>query len=148
MTIEIERKFLVKNLDFIKESFKKTNIIQGYLTKDPLRTVRVRIEDNMAFLTIKGKSSKDGISRLEIEKPISLKEAKILIKICLPDLIKKVRYMIKKNDSIFYVDVFKEKNNGLIIAEIELDSIDSLYPVPYWLGEEVTGQTMYYNSQL
>ena len=148
MTIEIERKFLVKNLDFIKESFKKTNIIQGYLSKDPLRTVRVRIEDNMAFLTIKGKSSKDGISRLEIEKPISLKEAKILIKICLPDLIKKVRYMIKKNDSIFYVDVFKEKNNGLIIAEIELDSIDSLYPVPYWLGEEVTGQTMYYNSQL
>ena len=148
MTIEIERKFLVKNLDFIKESFKKTNIIQGYLSKDPLRTVRVRIEDNMAFLTIKGKSSKGGISRLEIEKPISLKEAKILIKICLPDLIKKVRYMIKKNDSIFYVDVFKEKNNGLIIAEIELDSIDSLYPVPYWLGEEVTGQTMYYNSQL
>ena len=148
MTIEIERKFLVKNLDFIKESFKKTNIIQGYLSKDPLRTVRVRIEDNMAFLTIKGKSSKGGISRLEIEKPISLKEAKILIKICLPDLIKKVRYMIKKNDYIFYVDVFKEKNNGLIIAEIELDSIDSLYPVPYWLGEEVTGQTMYYNSQL
>ena len=148
MTIEIERKFLVKNLDFIKESFKKTNIIQGYLSKDPLRTVRVRIEDNMAFLTIKGKSSKGGISRLEIEKPISLKEAKILIKICLPDLIKKVRYMIKKNDSIFYVDVFKEKNNGLIIAEIELDSIDSLYPVPYWLGEEVTGQTRYYNSQL
>ena len=148
MTIEIERKFLVKNLDFIKESFKKTNIIQGYLSKDPLRTVRVRIEDKMAFLTIKGKSSKDGISRLEIEKPISLKEAKILINICLPDLIKKVRYMIKKNDSIFYVDVFKEKNNGLIIAEIELDSIDSLYPVPYWLGEEVTGQTRYYNSQL
>ena len=148
MTIEIERKFLVKNLDFIKESFKKTNIIQGYLSKDPLRTVRVRIEDKMAFLTIKGKSSKDGISRLEIEKPISLKEAKILIKICLPDLIKKVRYMIKINDYIFYVDVFKEKNNGLIIAEIELDSIDSLYPVPYWLGEEVTGQTMYYNSQL
>ena len=148
MTIEIERKFLVKNLDFVKESYKKTNIIQGYLTKDPLRTVRVRIEDNMAFLTIKGKSSKDGITRLEIEKPISLKEAKILIKICLPDLIKKVRYMIKKNDSIFYVDVFKEKNNGLIIAEIELDSIDSLYPVPYWLGEEVTGQTRYYNSQL
>jgi len=148
MTIEIERKFLVKNLDFIKESFKKTNIIQGYLSKDPLRTVRVRIEDNMAFLTIKGKSSKDGITRLEIEKPISLKEAKILIKICLPYLIKKVRYMIKKNDYIFYVDVFKEKNNGLIIAEIELDSIDSLYPVPYWLGEEVTGQTRYYNSQL
>ena len=148
MTIEIERKFLVKNLDFIKESFKKTNIIQGYLSKDPLRTVRVRIEDNMAFLTIKGKSSKGGISRLEIEKPISLKEAKILIKICLPDLIKKVRYMIKINDYIFYVDVFKEKNNGLIIAEIELDSIDSLYPVPYWLGEEVTGQTRYYNSQL
>jgi len=148
MTIEIERKFLVKNLDFIKESFKKTNIIQGYLSKDPLRTVRVRIEDNMAFLTIKGKSSKGGISRLEIEKPISLKEAKILIKICLPDLIKKVRYMIKKNDYIFYVDVFKEKNNGLIIAEIELDSIDSLYPVPNWLGEEVTGQTRYYNSQL
>ena len=148
MAIEIERKFLVKNLDFIKESFEKKNIIQGYLSKDPLRIVRVRIEDNMAFLTIKGKSSKDGVSRLEIEKPISLKEAKILIKICLPDLIKKVRYIIKKNDSIFCVDVFNEKNNGLIIAEIELDSKDSCYPVPEWLGEEVTGQTRYYNSEL
>ena len=148
MAIEIERKFLVKNLDFIKESFEKKSIIQGYLSKDPLRIVRVRIENNMAFLTIKGKSSKDGVSRLEIEKPISLKEAKILIKICLPDLIKKVRYFIKKNDSIFCVDVFNEKNNGLVIAEIELDSKDSYYPVPEWLGEEVTGQTRYYNSEL
>ena len=148
MAIEIERKFLVKNLDFIKESFEKKNIIQGYLSKDPLRIVRVRIEDNMAFLTIKGKSSRDGVGRLEIEKPISLKEAKILIKMCLPNLIKKIRYMIKKNDSIFYVDVFKEKNNGLIITEIELDSKDSYFPRPDWLGEEVTGQTRYYNSQL
>lgn len=148
MLIEIERKFLVKNLGFLNESFKKYKIIQGYLSKDPHRTVRVRIYENKAFLTIKGKSSENGVSRIEIEKSIPLVDGKRLLKLCLPELIKKDRYSIKINDHIFQVDVFKEKNEGLIIAEIELNSENSDYPKPNWLGKEVTGQKKYYNSQL
>ena len=148
MLIEIERKFLVKNLGFLNESFNKHKIIQGYLSKDPHRTVRVRICDNEAFLTIKGKSSENGVSRIEIEKTIPLIDGKRLLKLCLPELIKKDRYSIKINDHIFQVDVFKEKNEGLIIAEIELNSENSNYPKPDWLGKEVTGQKKYYNSQL
>ena len=148
MLIEIERKFLVKNLGFLNESFKKHKIIQGYLSKDPLRTVRVRIYDNEAFLTVKGKSSENGVSRIEIEKTIPLIDGKRLLKLCLPELIKKDRYSIKINDHIFQVDIFKEKNEGLIIAEIELNSENSDYPKPDWLGKEVTGQKKYYNSQL
>ena len=148
MLIEIERKFLVKNLGFLNENFNKHKIIQGYLSKDPHRTVRVRICDNEAFLTIKGKSSENGVSRIEIEKTIPLIDGKRLLKLCLPELIKKDRYSIKINDHIFQVDVFKEKNEGLIIAEIELNSENSNYPKPDWLGKEVTGQKKYYNSQL
>ncbi len=148
MLIEIERKFLVKNLSFLNESFKKHKIIQGYLSKDPHRTVRVRIYENKAFLTIKGKSSENGVCRIEIEKSIPLADGKRLLKLCLPELIKKDRYSIKINDHIFQVDVFKEKNEGLIIAEIELNSENSDYPKPNWLGKEVTGQKKYYNSQL
>tara|TARA_B110000003_G_scaffold28194_1_gene26610 strand:- start:16197 stop:16643 length:447 start_codon:yes stop_codon:yes gene_type:complete len=148
MSIEIERKFLVKNLDFIKESNSKKHIIQGYLSKDPERTVRVRIEDKKAFLTVKGESFDNGTSRVEIENIISIKDAKDLMKICLSQPIKKVRYIINKNDFIFEVDVFKNTNEGLIIAELELNSKDLKFPKPDWLGKEVTGKKEFYNSQL
>lgn len=148
MSIEIERKFLVKNLDFIKESSSKKYIIQGYLSKDPERTVRVRIEDKKAFLTVKGESFDNGTSRIEIENIISIKDAKDLMKICLSQPIKKVRYIINKNDFIFEVDVFKNSNEGLIIAELELNSKDLKFPKPDWLGKEVTGKKEFYNSQL
>ena len=148
MSIEIERKFLVKNLDFIKESHSKKLIIQGYLSKDPDRTVRVRIEDKKAFLTVKGKSFDNGTSRLEIENKISIKDAKELMKICVSQPIKKIRYIIIKNEFTFEVDVFKNTNEGLIIAEIELNSKDLKFPKPDWLGREVTGKKEFYNSQL
>jgi CYTH domain-containing protein len=148
MPIEIERKFLVKNLDFIKESSHKKSIEQGYLSKDPNRTVRVRIENEKAFLTIKGKSFNKGTSRIEIENKISLKDARTLMKLCLSNPIKKIRYLINIDDFIFEVDVFQNNNEGLIIAEIELDSEKSKFPEPEWLGEEVTGQIKFYNSQL
>jgi len=148
MPIEIERKFLVKNLDFIKESSHKKSIEQGYLSKDPNRTVRVRIENEKAFLTIKGKSFNKGTSRIEIENKISLKDARTLMKLCLSNPIKKIRYLISIDDFIFEVDVFQNNNEGLIIAEIELDSEKSKFPEPEWLGEEVTGQIKFYNSQL
>ena len=148
MPIEIERKFLVKNLDFIKECTYKKQIKQGYLSKDPKRTVRVRIEEEKAFLTIKGETFDNGTSRIEIENKISIKDALELMKLCIPSPIKKIRYIINKNDFIFEVDVFEDKNEGLIIAELELNSKTSRFPKPDWLGKEVTGQVEFYNSQL
>ena len=148
MSIEIERKFLVKNLDFIKESSSKKLIEQGYLSKDPNRIVRVRIIDNKGFLTFKGKSFDGGTSRVEIEKEISIKDANELMKLCIPSIIRKVRYIINKNNLIFEVDVFQEHNKGLIVAEVELDSKKEKIIKPNWLGKEVTGKQKYYNSQL
>ena len=148
MPIEIERKFLVKNLDFIKESSSKKLIEQGYLSKDPNRIVRVRIIDNKGVLTFKGKSFDGGTSRVEIEKKISIKDANELMKLCIPSIIRKVRYIINKNNLIFEVDVFQEHNKGLIVAEVELDSKKEKIIKPNWLGKEVTGKKKYYNSQL
>ena len=148
MAIEIERKFLVLNLDFIKESTNKKLIKQGYLSKDPKRTVRVRILEKKAFLTIKGETFDGGTSRIEIEKKISISDAEELMKLCLPKPIEKIRYIININNFIFEIDVFKNSNEGLIIAELELSSKDSEFPKPNWLGKEVTGQVEYYNSQL
>ncbi|MAH82714.1 MAG: adenylate cyclase [Flavobacteriaceae bacterium] len=148
MPIEIERKFLVKNLDFIKESSSKKLIEQGYLSKDPNRIVRVRIIDNKGVLTFKGKSFDGGTSRVEIEKEISIKDANELMKLCIPSIIRKVRYIINKNNLIFEVDVFQEHNKGLIVAEVELYSKKEKIIKPNWLGKEVTGNKKYYNSQL
>ena len=148
MPIEIERKFLVKNLDFIKESSSKKLIEQGYLSKDPNRIVRVRIIDNKGVLTFKGKSFDGGTSRVEIEKEISIKDANELMKLCIPSIIRKVRYIINKNNLVFEVDVFQEHNKGLIVAEVELYSKKEKIIKPNWLGKEVTGNKKYYNSQL
>ncbi len=148
MPIEIERKFLVKNLDFIKESSSKKLIEQGYLSKDPNRIVRVRIIDNKGVLTFKGKSFDGGTSRVEIEKEISIKDANELMKLCIPSIIRKVRYIINKNNLVFEVDVFQEHNKGLIVAEVELYSKKEKIIKPNWLGKEVTGKKKYYNSQL
>ena len=148
MPIEIERKFLVKNLDFIKESSSKKLIKQGYLSKDPNRIVRVRIIDNKGVLTFKGKGFDGGTSRVEIEKEISIKDANELMKLCMPSIIRKVRYIINKNNLIFEVDVFQEHNKGLIVAEVELGSKKEKIIKPSWLGKEVTGKKKYYNSQL
>ncbi len=148
MAIEIERKFLVKNLNFIKESVNEESIEQGYLSIDPQRTVRVRIINNKAFLTIKGETFDNGTSRIEVENEISFKDAAQLMNMCIADPIKKTRYIIPKKGFIYEVDVFKGKHKGLIVAEIELNSINSIFPKPKWLGREVTGEIKYYNSQL
>ena len=140
--------FLVKNLDFIKESSSKKLIEQGYLSKDPNRIVRVRIIDNKGVLTFKGKSFDGGTSRVEIEKEISIKDANELMKLCIPSIIRKVRYIINKNNLVFEVDVFQEHNKGLIVAEVELYSKKEKIIKPNWLGKEVTGEKKYYNSQL
>jgi CYTH domain-containing protein len=145
---EIERKFLVKNLNFIKESFSNSRIEQGYLNSHKDRAVRVRIKNNQGFLTIKGNSNESGTTRFEWEKEISVDEATQLLAICEPGVISKTRYLVKVKQHIFEVDVFDGDNEGLIVAEIELSSENESFDKPEWLGKEVTGEAKYYNSQL
>lgn len=146
--VEIERKFLVKNNAFKSEAFKKISIKQGFLNSDKDRTVRVRLTDEQGFLTVKGISSKDGLSRFEWEKDISSNEAEALFKLCEKVLIEKTRHLVKSGNHIFEVDEFYGENDGLIIAEIELNHTSEIFIKPPWLGEEVTGNIKYYNSQL
>lgn len=145
---EIERKFLVKNNDFIKQSIDKTHIKQGFLSTDPERTVRVRLRGNKGFLTVKGKGNAQGITRFEWEKEISETEAQALLELCLPFPIEKIRYEVPYQNSLFEVDVFLGKHQGLIMAEIELDSENQEFSKPEWLGQEVTGDVRFYNSYL
>lgn len=146
--IEIERKFLVKSEAFKTEAFKQTEIIQGYLNSHKQRAVRVRIKGDKGFLTIKGESDKSGLSRFEWEKEIPVNEAKALLKLCEKGVIEKIRYEVKVDRHIYEIDEFFEENKGLIVAEIELNSENEPFSKPDWLGEEVTGQIKYYNSQL
>jgi adenylate cyclase len=146
--IEIERKFLVTSKAFKDEAFKKTNIIQGFLNTNKERSVRVRLKGDKGFITVKGKSSNDGLSRFEWEKEIPKTDAKALLKLCEKGIINKNRYEIKVGKHIFEVDEFMADNKGLIIAEVELNSEDETFIKPEWLGKEVTGQIQYYNSQL
>lgn len=146
--IEIERKFLVNSSDYKQEAYKSTRITQGFLSNDPERTVRVRIKGNKGFLTIKGKSNESGTSRFEWEKEIPLPEAESLLKICLDGIIDKTRYEVKNEPHTYEVDEFYGDNQGLIIAEIELNNEKESFNKPNWLGKEVTGKNKYYNSQL
>ena len=146
--IEIERKFLVLNNDFKKQAFAKNEIAQGYISTNPERTVRVRINGNDGFLTIKGSGNETGMSRYEWEKKIDLDEAKQLMKLCEKGAISKTRFEIKVANHIFEVDEFYGENEGLIIAEIELESETEAFDKPNWLGKEVTNDERYYNAYL
>lgn len=147
MVKEIERKFLVKG-DFKPFVSKQTRIVQGYLSSVPERTVRVRIKGEKGFLTIKGIGNDSGASRFEWEKEISITETEELLKICEPGVIDKTRFLVQAGQHTFEVDEFYGENKGLIVAEIELASETELFEKPSWLGEEVTGDTKYYNSML
>lgn len=148
MNTEIERKFLVCSEAFKTEATGKTNIVQGFLNTHPKRTVRVRIKGSKGFLTVKGISNDSGLSRLEWEKEISKEEAMALMQLCEKGVISKARYEIPLGNHIFEVDVFDGDNEGLIIAEVELESENEGFEKPDWLGKEVTGELKYYNSQL
>lgn len=148
MALEIERKFLVLSDDFKKFAFESNVIKQGYLSSHAERTVRVRIVNNQAFITIKGASNTSGLTRYEWEKEIALTDAEELLVICEPGVIHKTRYKIKNEQYMFEVDEFFDENEGLIIAEIELNLESDLFEKPEWLGQEVTGIKKYYNSML
>ena len=146
--MEIERKFLVKNDGFINEAYRKRRITQGYICSDANRSVRIRICEDEAFLTIKSATNKRGWSRYEFEQPIPLDDAEELIKLCLPGRVDKVRYYIKFAGKTWEVDVFHGENEGLIVAEIELESEEETFVLPDWVGQEVSGNPQYYNMML
>lgn len=149
--VEIERKFLVKP-EYLKELLasarKVDTIAQGYLNDEPCRTVRVRLHNDKGVLTIKGIGSASGMSRFEWEKDIDGAEAKMLMPLCLPGLIEKLRHLVPLRKLTFEIDVFGGANTGLVLAEIELTSEDEAFERPAWLGQEVTGDERYYNSYL
>jgi len=147
--IETERKFIVTNRDYKKQYSSKEKITQAYLSKDPKRSVRIRVNNRKGWITIKGESDKKGLSRMEWEREIPLKTAKKLLKICLPNPINKIRYKIQLNNNItIEVDEFLGHNKGLVLAEIELISKDQSFEKPDWLGKEVTGIKKFYNSMM
>ena len=149
MHYEIERKFLVVG-EFKNQAYNHTHIQQGYIASGNGRTVRVRIRDDKGYLTIKGPSGKEGISRYEFEREIPLQDAQDLMRICEPGIIDKTRYLVKSPDGIhtWEVDEFHGDNDGLIMAEIELGSEDEAYQKPAFIGREVTGDRRFYNSHM
>jgi adenylate cyclase len=147
MATETERKYLVKD-EFKHLSIKEIEIVQCYLSIDPEKTIRLRIADDKAFLTIKTRPKKNSITRSEWEVSLPVIDAEEMMSICLPGRVVKTRYLVPSGNHTFEVDVFHEKNEGLVIAEIELVSEDEFFERPHWLGEEVTGKPQFYNANL
>lgn len=145
---EIERKFLVKNSSFETLATAKKKIAQGYLNTAPERTVRIRIANEKAYLTIKGKGNESGMTRFEWEKEIAIEEASALLLLCEKGVIEKTRFEIPVGNHLYEVDVFYGENEGLVIAEIELSSEKEAFQKPDWLGTEVTNDERYYNAYL
>ena len=145
---EIEKKFLVTSDEFKKQASKETRITQGYISSVPERTVRVRIKGKSGFITIKGIGNDSGASRFEWEKEIPVSEVEDLLKICEPGVIDKTRYEVKLGNHTFEVDEFYGENQGLVVAEVELENETDHFEKPSWLGVEVTGDVKYYNSML
>jgi len=147
MSIEIERKFLIKG-DFSSQVIKKEKIVQAYLMASPERTVRIRIIGDQAFLTIKGSSNANGFSHLEFEYPVPLEDAQKILELAQTGRIEKERNYVPFGNHLFEVDVFHGVHEGLILAELELSSEDETFEKPDWIGEEVTGDERYYNAWL
>lgn len=148
MALEIERKFLVLDDSFKHEAFSSSHIVQGYICSERGRTVRIRIRDEKAFITIKGPSVDGGLSRYEFEQEIALDDARQLMKLCDPGVIDKRRYLVRAGKHTFEVDEFYGDNEGLVMAEVELSAPDEAFVKPAFIGQEVTGDRRYYNSQL
>ncbi len=147
MALETERKFLVTG-EFRHLAVSSLEIVQTYLSIDAGRTIRLRISGSEAFLTIKARPEGNSITRKEWEFRIPVSDAMELMKICLPGKVEKTRYIVPAGQHTYEVDVFHGKNEGLVIAEIELTSESEEFGKPDWLGDEVTGKPEYYNANL
>ena len=148
MALEIERKFLVLDDSYKHEAFSKSHILQGYICSGRGKTVRIRIRDDRAYITIKGPSLDGGLSRYEFEQEIPLDDARQLMKLCEPGTIDKTRWLVKSGQHTFEVDEFFGDNEGLVMAEVELAYEDEPYEKPDFIGKEVTGDRRYYNGHL
>ena len=145
MAIEIERKFLVKKNSWTRPN-EGTLYIQGYLSSSPETTVRIRIAGKIGFITIKGKTT--GFSREEFEYEIPVEDAEILLKKCKNAPLKKIRYKVLLNGTLWEIDEFLEENSGLLMAEVELPDEKASFFRPEWLGKEVTDDKRYHNSHI
>ena len=146
--LEIERKFIVINDSYKTMAFQSDRIAQGYICREGGNSARVRVRGDKGYVTIKGPSLDGGLSRFEWEKEIPVNEALDLLKLCHDGIIDKVRHLVKCGKHIFEVDEFFGDNEGLVIAEVELDNTDEAFDKPGFLGTEVTGDKRYYNSRL
>ncbi|MDT8998944.1 CYTH domain-containing protein [Paucibacter sp. APW11] len=154
MGIEIERKFLVQGEAWRAAEAQSERLCQAYLSRDPARTVRVRIAGDQAWLTIKGQAlgkfqgESSGISRAEFEYPIPLADAQQLLALADGPAIDKIRHRIRHAGMTWEVDEFLGDNAGLVVAEIELASEGQSFEAPPWLGAEVSSDARYFNSAL
>jgi len=147
MAVEIERKYLVKNDSWRESVEAQAHIMQGYLANDDNASVRVRVKGDAAYLTIKGATS--GISRSEYEYQIPVEDAETMLReLAIFPAIDKVRYSVRSGKHLWDLDLFSGENEGLVMAEVELASEDEDFQMPDWAGEEVSGDTRYYNVNL
>lgn len=144
MALEIERKFLVVGRSW--RSDRGTLLRQGYLNRDPQRTVRIRVSDDSAWITVKGLTT--GASRSEFEYSIPVADAEALLALCERPLLEKTRYRIQHSGLWWDLDEFHGDNAGLIIAEVELTHENDAVDLPPWVGTEVTNDPRYFNSNL
>lgn len=145
MAKEIERKFLVKETRFLRD-LRGEEMVQAYLLSDADATIRLRIVESSAWLTVKGRTH--GMTRHEYEYSIPLSDAREMLSLCEPGKIEKRRYRIAHGLHVWDVDVFSGENEGLVVAEVELRNEKEKPEIPPWAGEEVTGDARYYNSSL
>ena len=146
MGIEIEHKYLVVNDKYRNMASSSHRIMQGYLSREPQRTVRIRVKDKQGFITIKGKNVGD--TRAEFEYPIPIDDAMQLLSMCLPTVIEKTRYLVPFEGHTWEVDEFHGARQGLVVAEIEIGNSNQQYTLPPFVGQNVTGNPDYYNSNL
>lgn len=143
--VEIERKFLVDTKKWQPKGI-GTAIKQGYLSVDENRVVRVRIAGDYAYITIKGKTT--GISRAEFEYEVPKNDALILLRMCLNEPVEKTRYTEFFENMLWEIDVFEGANNGLVMAEVELNNENQTVVLPEWVSEEVSTDKRYFNAYL
>lgn len=147
MATEIERKFLVISDTWRLQVQRSEQFRQGYLSNNPTASVRIRIENDQANLNIKGMTI--GVTRPEYEYAIPLQDAQELLStLCLPPLIEKTRHYIDYAGKVWEVDEFHGDNQGLVVAEVELNEANEAFELPDWAGKEVSHEPRYYNVRL
>lgn len=146
MAVETERKFLLKNDNWRPLVSSQKNIMQGYLNSEPERTVRIRISGNQGIITIKSKP--EGLSRSEFEYDIPVADARKMMALCEKPIIEKTRNLLTFEGKLWEIDEFEGDNQGLIVAEVELQSEQEAIELPPWLGEEVSYDKRYFNASL